>query len=142
MKAKIWIITPFVSMQHIAEQVVAERTLELANCDIVVSTSHCDVTGFQNSLRELDKARVWGAEVIVSRGGTAVYIAEHTDIPVVEIEVTALDILRAFNQAGRDASKIGIAGFRNIVYECESLYDFLGTTFARLPFSTIATMRV
>ncbi len=127
MKAKIWIITPFVSMQHIAEQVVAERTLELANCDIVVSTSHCDVTGFQNSLRELDKARVWGAEVIVSRGGTAVYIAEHTDIPVVEIEVTALDILRAFNQAGRDASKIGIAGFRNIVYECESLYDFLGT---------------
>ncbi len=127
MKTKMWIITPFVAMQEVAEQVVAERARELANCDIVVSTSHCDVTGFQNSLVELRKAQEWGAEVIVSRGGTAAYIAEHTDIPVVEIEVTALDMLRAFNKAGKDASTIGLAGFRNVIYECESLYDFLGT---------------
>jgi PAS domain S-box-containing protein len=126
MKTKIWIVTPFVSMQEMAEQVVAERTLELANCEVAMSTSHCDVTGFQNSLAEVDKAQEWGAEVIVSRGGTAAYIAEHTDIPVVEIEVTALDMLRAFNRAGRDASMVGIAGFKNIIYECESLYDFLG----------------
>lgn len=127
MNIKMWIITPFVAMQEVAEQVVAERARELATCDIVVSTSHCDVTGFQNSLAELRKAQEWGAEVIVSRGGTAAYIAEHTDIPVVEIEVTALDMLRAFNKAGKDASTIGLAGFRNVIYECESLYDFLGT---------------
>jgi hypothetical protein len=127
MKIKIWIITPFVSMQEVAAQVVVERARELANCDIAVSTSHCDVTGFQNSLDELRKAQEWGAEVIVSRGGTAAYIAEHTDIPVVEIEVTALDMLRAFYKAGKDASMIGLAGFKNVIYECESLYDFLGT---------------
>ncbi|MDT8901570.1 sigma 54-interacting transcriptional regulator [Anaeroselena agilis] len=127
MNIKMWIITPFVSMQAVAEQVVAERARELANCDIVVSTSHCDISGFQDSLVELRKAQEWGAEVIVSRGGTAAYIAEHTDIPVVEIEVTALDMLRAFNKAGKDASTIGLAGFRNVIYECESLYDFLGT---------------
>ncbi|MDR7865729.1 MAG: sigma 54-interacting transcriptional regulator [Sporomusaceae bacterium] len=127
MKTKMWIITPFVAMQKVAEQVVAERARELANCDVAVSTSHCDVTGFQNSLVELRKAQEWGAEVIVSRGGTAAYIAEHTDIPVVEIEVTALDMLSAFNKAGKDASTIGLAGFRNVIYECESLYDFLGT---------------
>lgn len=127
MKTKIWIVTPFVSMQEIAEQIVTERARELANCDIAVSTSHCDVTGFQNSLAELGRAQEWGAEVIISRGGTAAYIAEHTDMPVVEIEVTALDILRAFNQAGRDLSTIGIAGFKNVIYEYESLYDFLGT---------------
>ncbi len=127
MKTKIWIVAPFVSLQELAKQIVTERTLELANCDIAVSTSHCDITGFQNSLAELTKAQEWGAEVIISRGGTAAYIAERTDIPVVEIEVTALDMLRAFNQAGRDASMIGIAGFKNIIYECESLYDFLGT---------------
>lgn len=126
MNTKIWIITPFVLMQTSAEQVVAERALELAHCDIIVSTSHCDVTGFQNSLIELRKAQEWGAEVLISRGGTAAYIAEHTDIPVVEIEVTALDMLRAVCKAGQDASMIGLAGFKNIIYECESLYDFLG----------------
>ncbi len=127
MKTKMWIIAPFVAMQKVAEQVVAERARELANCDVALSTSHCDVTGFQNSLVELRKAQEWGAEVIVSRGGTAAYIAEHTDIPVVAIEVTALDMLSAFNKAGKDASTIGLAGFRNVIYECESLYDFLGT---------------
>lgn len=126
MNTKIWIVTPFVSMQKVAEQVVAERSLELADCNIVISTSHCDITGFQNSLFELRKAQEWGAEVIISRGGTAAYIAGHTDIPVVEIEVTALDMLKAVYQAGQDASRIGIAGFKNIIYECESLYDFLG----------------
>jgi PAS domain S-box-containing protein len=126
MNAKIWIIVPFDSMQTVAEQVIAERAIELGNCDIIVSTSHCDVTGFQDSLVELRKAQEWGAEVIISRGGTAAYLAEHSDIPVVEIEVTALDILQAFCKAGQDASMVGIAGFKNIIYECESLYDFLG----------------
>lgn len=126
MNTKIWVIAPFVSMQNVAEQVVTERSPELANCDIIVSTSHCDITGFQDSLIELRKAQEWGAEVIISRGGTAAYIAEHTDIPVVEIEVTAMDMLMAFCKAGQDASRIGLAGFKNIIYECESLYDFLG----------------
>lgn len=128
MKAKIWVIAPFGSMQEVTHQVTTERSIELANCDITVSTSHCDVTGFQESLIELQKAKDWGAEAIISRGGTAAYVAAHSDIPVVEIEVTALDILRALRKFGeKESSKICIAGFKNTIYECESLTDFLGT---------------
>lgn len=126
MNAKIWIITPFDAMQKVAEEVIAEKAKELQNCDFFISTSNTDISGFQNSLVELKKAQEWGAEVIISRGGTATYIAERTEIPVVEIQVTALDILQAFRKAKLDTSLVGIAGCKNITYECESLYDFLG----------------
>jgi len=134
-KAKLWIITPFEKMQQVAAQVIAERAIELKNCDIEVSTSHTDVRGFQNVLIELRKAQEWGAEVIVSRGGTAAYIMEHTDVPVVEIQVTALDILQAVQKTGLDPSLIGIAGSHNIIYECESLYDFLGIELRQIAIS-------
>ena len=98
MTAKIWIVTPYSSMQQLAEQVLHEKIAGLSSCDFTVTTSHTDLAGFQNSLTELKKAAEWGAEAIISRGGTAAYIAEHTDIPVVEIQVTALDILQAFRR--------------------------------------------
>lgn len=126
METKIWIVTPYDAMQKLAEQVLHERIAELRDCNFSVTTSHTDIAGFQNSLTELRKAKEWGAEAIISRGGTAVYIAEHTDIPVVEIQVTALDILHAFRRASLEPALVGIAGSENITYECDSLYDFLG----------------
>ena len=134
-KAKIWIITTFEKMLQIANLVMNERTAELEHCDIQVSSSHTDILGFQNSLVELRKAQEWGAEVIVSRGGTAAYIAENTEIPVVEIQVTALDILQAVQKTGLAPSLIGIAGSHNITYECESLYDFLGIKLRQISIS-------
>jgi len=122
---KIWIVAPFENMQITTEQVIFENDIELENCQIVVSNSQCDVNGLQGGLPELHKAQEWGAEVIVSRGGTATYIAERTDIPVVEIQVTALDILQAFRKSGNE-SQVGIAVCQNITYECESLNEFLG----------------
>ena len=126
MNTKIWIVTPYDAMQSLAEQVLKEQAAQLIDCDFTVTTSHTDIAGFQNSLTELRKATDWGAEVIISRGGTAVYIAQHTDIPVVEIQVTALDILQAFRRAKLEPTCVGIAGSENITYECDSLYDFLG----------------
>ena len=62
-----------------------------------------------------------GAEVIVSRGGTAAMIARHVDVPVVEIQVTVLDVLRALEQSGFIPGTVGVAGFGNIIYGCEDL---------------------
>ena len=135
MNAKIWIVTPYSSMQQLAEQVLHEKIAGLSSCDFTVTTSHTDLAGFQNSLTELKKAAEWGAEAIISRGGTAAYIAEHTDIPVVEIQVTALDILQAFRQANLSASLVGIAGSENITYECDSLNDFLGLRLRQISLS-------
>lgn len=112
-------------MEAVTQQVIAERPDELKNCLVAVSNSQCEINGLQGGGPELQRAEEWGAEVIISRGGTATYIAERTEIPVVEIQVTALDILQAFRRAQQCAGKIGIAGCKNITYECESLKEFL-----------------
>jgi len=67
-----------------------------------------------------------GADVIISRGGTASLIAENVDIPVVEIQVSAFDILRALKQCGVVTGMIGVVFTRQLLFECEKLGDFVG----------------
>lgn len=77
-------------------------------------------------------AEAAGAEVIISRGGTASMIAQAVSIPVVEIRVTSSDILRNFSQLGSFRGTIGLAGFRNIIYGCEEVGRFLGLKMVQL----------
>ncbi len=67
-----------------------------------------------------------GAEAIVSRGGTALRISRALSVPVVEIQVSPYDILRCLYQLREYGGVIGITGFRNVVYGCESLGNMLG----------------
>ncbi len=74
-----------------------------------------------------------GAEVIVSRGGTASLIAAAVSVPVVEIRVTSSDVLRAFHQLDRSQGKVGLAGFRNVIYGCEEVGQYLGLELVQIP---------
>lgn len=71
-------------------------------------------------------AEAAGAEVIISRGGTASAIAQAVMLPVVELRVTSSDVLRCFRDLGPDPGKIGLAGFSNITYGCEEVGALLG----------------
>lgn len=62
-----------------------------------------------------------GAEVIISRGGTALLIAQSVDIPVVEIEVSPFDIMRCLMKLRDYKGPIGVIGFPNFVYGCETI---------------------
>lgn len=76
----------------------------------------------------LKKARLLvekGIEVIISRGGTAKLLKNELAIPVVEIEVTAYDILEAFRKVSNKSQKIGIIGFENVIYGSHKLGDLL-----------------
>jgi len=66
-----------------------------------------------------------GVEVIISRGGTAKLLKEQLPIPVVEIQVTAYDILGALQKVKNRHLKIGILGFENIIFGSEKLADLL-----------------
>jgi len=66
-----------------------------------------------------------GAEVIVSRGGTARAISEALDVPVVEIVVSAFDLVRTLAAAKVYGRRIGVVGFRNVIYGCRSLAEIL-----------------
>ena len=62
-----------------------------------------------------------GAEVFISRGGTAKLLKANLGIPVVEVKVTAFDILEALQKVGPKARRIGIVGFENVIRGAEKL---------------------
>jgi PAS domain S-box-containing protein len=71
-------------------------------------------------------------EIIISRGGTAFMIAEAFDVPIVEIQVSPYDILRCLYQLRDYKGLIGIIGFSNVVYGCQSLGNMLGLSIRQI----------
>ncbi|MBP2634728.1 MAG: sigma-54 dependent transcription regulator [Firmicutes bacterium] len=121
MDYKICVIAPFANLARTTEEVLHERVSELAaNVQIALGDSHDGVDQARQAVER-------GAEVLISRGGTALAIAAQVPtVPVVEIQVTAVDVFHAIKQAGVNPDIIGIAGFRSVIYECERLADLLG----------------
>ncbi len=64
-------------------------------------------------------------DVIISRGGTASRIAKLTDIPVVSIQVSVYDILRAIKMAESYDKLFAIVGFPSITQPAHTLCDLL-----------------
>ncbi len=60
-------------------------------------------------------------DVIVSRGGTARMLRTQVPVPVVEIELTDYDILRALRLAENISSDIAVVGFSNITEPIQSI---------------------
>lgn len=80
----------------------------------------------EEGVRAARQAVAAGAEVIISRGGTARLIRESIPIPVVDIEVSAYDIIRCLTEISGLSGGVGIVGFNNIVYGSENLGPLLG----------------
>lgn len=120
MDAKITVIAPFPGMQAVVRQVVDERREEWpGGIDVRLGDLSAGLSEAMLAIRE-------GADVIVSRGGTASLISSQVTTPVVEIAITAFDILRALKQICAYSSPVGIVGFRNVIYGCEDLHDIWG----------------
>ena len=64
-------------------------------------------------------------DVIISRGGTAELIRSITCLPVIEINLTVYDILRAMKLAENYTSQYAIVGFPNITNNAHLLCDLL-----------------
>ncbi|MHC1712337.1 MAG: sigma 54-interacting transcriptional regulator [Solidesulfovibrio sp.] len=115
MKPQIALIAPYNSL-FLEAQAVATRLGQ-------------DVRVIEGDLEEGVKAARQavgqGAEVLVSRGGTARLIARNVDAPVVEIRVCPQDILRCLRLLKGAPGPIGIVGFGNVIADCETLGDLL-----------------
>jgi PAS domain S-box-containing protein len=66
-----------------------------------------------------------GVEVIISRGGTALILKENVAVPVVSIQTTALEVLKAIKLAKETSDKIGICGYNNIVTNIDDIQKLL-----------------
>lgn len=118
---EIAIIAPITSISEVARRVVEEH--EYDNVEIIAGT-HNLWKGVEAARRAIDD----GAKVLISRGGTYDLIKSEFDIPVVEIKVTAFDLIDSFKavkEAG-ETSLIGVIGYRNVISGADVVAEVMG----------------
>ena len=121
MQAQVLVVAPIPRLAEEVQRVIAEQFQEQSGRFAVVEAD----------LREAEalvaRGGTEGCEVVVSRGGTAELLERLLDIPVVHIQVSLTDILRAVRAAGETgtAHRIGVSGFPNMIYGCAELSELL-----------------
>lgn len=76
-------------------------------------------------------------DVIITRGGTALKMKEEFDIPVIEIEVSIFDVLKAIGKVKEYGRRIGVIGFPNIIGNISSLSEFLNIEIIEIQINNI-----
>lgn len=116
---EIAIVAPIKAMPELAQQVIDNY-------------GYSGVEVFRGNMSEgLESARVAikeGAEVIISRGGTYEMIRAHTNLPVVEVKVTAFDLIESFREAKQADSGglIGVIGYPNVIMGADVIAEVMG----------------
>jgi len=65
-------------------------------------------------------------DVLISRGGTAIAIKKKvTELPVVEVQVSGFDLIRALHQARKATNKVAVVGFYPFTYGIKGLGDIM-----------------
>lgn len=118
---KMAIIAPYPGLQETAAEVIRDYYATFSGRFELLTGDLGE--GLRQARHAIDR----GAEVIVSRGGTASLIARSmTETLLVEIEVNPIDILRALAKIENPMGPIGVVGFRNVIYGCEELSRVVG----------------
>lgn len=112
---RICLIAPYKELAELAWQAKQELNLTI---DIKEGN-------LEEGIAPALEAQRRGAQVIISRGGTASIIRKQVDVPVVEINVTGYDILKTLHQYRDSTTTIGIVGYQNVVYGCQTIASIL-----------------
>src|SRR5665647_1245395 len=125
----ILFIAPYLDLATKSEKVMAELKI---NVQIVHSISLQDSLDFVSEI--LKKETI---DAIITRGGTAIKLKEAFNIPIIEIDVTILDILKAVEKAKYYGKKIGVIGFPNVISNISSLSTFMDVEIIEININSI-----
>ncbi|MEG6615976.1 PrpR N-terminal domain-containing protein [Peptococcaceae bacterium 1198_IL3148] len=126
-KIKILAIAPYTGLRDIIVDVARERD------DIIVHTYVADMLEAVKLVKSMpDKSY----DAIISRAGTAELLRDVSELPVIDIKLSIIDMVRAINLAKNYSGKFAIAGYKvitdaaNIICqlnkydtEIETIYD-------------------
>lgn len=101
--AKILMTAPQPNLASMMKEVAGELDIEVEIFEGALENA-LDYT--------IDAVKNRGVEVIISRGGTAAMIQEEVEVPVITVEPTDADIIRAIKKAAGKGRLIGFLGFR------------------------------
>lgn len=118
MNFRLGFIAPYSELGNLARVVCDELSEE-------VDIRYGDLGRGVELAQEMQSRKV---DVIISRGGTALAIEHAVDIPVVPIQVSGFDIIRAIHAAKQFGDTIAVIGFKNVIYGTESVQDILGVS--------------
>lgn len=111
---KIGFIAPYIQLAEEARK-IAELNGEDVNIKIADGKDAVEVA--RNMVKE-------GVGVIISRGGTVLFLKDSLDIPIVELSVQLIDVMRSVYSAVKsNATRIGICGYKNIIFAADSLSE-------------------
>jgi transcriptional regulator with PAS, ATPase and Fis domain len=80
---------------------------------------------FEETVPIAKREEALGAEVIVTRGGQATLLRQKVHIPVVEVKMTVLDILRVIHTLKTRYERIGLVGVENIICDYRELGSYI-----------------
>lgn len=89
------------------------------------SNVHVVLGTMKEGLELAKKLEEEGVKIIVTRGGTYKLVRDALKIPVVEIKVSAYDIIESFDKLDNPNEKIGLVGYNNVVYGFDILKKFI-----------------
>lgn len=120
--AKFALILPREELVEPAGRIARELGMEVV-LNKSVATEHV--------LEQIEACRALGADILVARGRQASMLREHTDLPVVEIRLTGLEIAlllhRAKAMVPRVARpKVGVVTIPNMVGDIQGFEDVVG----------------
>ncbi|MES2999495.1 MAG: sigma 54-interacting transcriptional regulator [Pseudomonadota bacterium] len=82
--------------------------------------------GYDDAIRSAVEASSRGdVDVFVCGGPIREYLSQHTQVPVVEIEVTASDVFRAMLEASATSQRIAYCGYGNSDIPLRSMHELL-----------------
>lgn len=117
----ICVIAPYNDIAIKTQEVVAELMLP---AEIYTGM-------MEHGVKMANQAISQGAEVIVSRGGTATLLKKTVKVPVVEIQVSTLDVLNILDRLMKTdkkyfkSLKIGLIGYQNVILGAETISSIL-----------------
>ena len=119
--AKFGLLLPRMEMVEPAGRIARELGM-----DVVLNQS----TSTEQVLEVAAEARRLGADILVARGRQASILRAHTDFPLVEIQLTGLEIARLLHRARRLAPqgarpRIGVVTIPNMVGSIQGFEDIL-----------------
>lgn len=115
-KIKILGIAPYEGMKAMLQKLAAQRD----NIELTVY-----VGDMNEGVKIASRHTLDDYDVILSRGGTAELISSISPIPVVEVELSVYDILRAMKLAENYSERYAIVGFPAITRSAQFLCDLL-----------------
>lgn len=116
MRTRALLIAPYPEMQPIAEDVA----VEFPDLDLTVLVGDLE-SGVRATLSSFHA----NYDVIISRGGTAQALQDEVSLPVIEIELSAIDVIRQLQSIGAANKRIAAVGFANALEGLRHSLDIL-----------------